>query len=50
MNIKWALSQILPYRSANRVPFGKDSAADCVIGPPRPLTATAGSREIVKEY
>jgi hypothetical protein len=50
MHIKWALSQILPYRGANQSTLGK--GFDCRLRDRTASTVdtTAGSREIVKEY
>jgi hypothetical protein len=46
---KWALSQILPYQSANSGPTGGISAARCLKIPDCPLTVAARSREIVNQ-
>jgi hypothetical protein len=47
MDTKWTLSQILPYRDANRAAMGEISAARPLKMPAWPLTVPAGSREIV---
>jgi hypothetical protein len=53
IDIKWELSQILPYRSAKRAQIGVISATQdlkhCLKTSPRPLTALARSREIINE-
>jgi hypothetical protein len=49
MDIKWALSQILLYRGANRPPMGGISGGLQPKIPPQPLTVPAASREIIKE-
>ena len=49
MTTKWALSQIMPYRSANRASAGGISAGPCLKIPAWPLTVPAGSREIVND-
>src|ERR1700744_3792066 len=49
LNITWASSRILPYRGVDRTGISGISAADCTKRIPRPLTAKAGTREIVKE-
>ena len=48
VNIRWVLSQILPYRGANGAD-GRDSAADCLYARLPPLTVPAGLREIVND-
>jgi hypothetical protein len=49
VDIRWELSQILPYRSAHRALTSEISAADRLKMPPGPLTVPAGSREIVND-
>jgi hypothetical protein len=49
VDIKWALSQILPYRGANRPSIGGISASVGRKYLPQPLTVPAASREIIKE-
>jgi hypothetical protein len=48
IDIKWDLSQILPYRSAKRA-LWPNSGCPLTEKAPQPLTAPAGSREIIKE-
>jgi hypothetical protein len=49
IDIKWELSQILPYRGANRAQSSGISATHCPNVPLEPLTAPARPREIIKE-
>jgi hypothetical protein len=49
IDIKWELSQILPYRSANRALTGGDSAVCCLKNTPGPLTVSARLREIIND-
>src|SRR6202163_3249013 len=49
IDLRWELSQILPYRRAKRGLTSGISAAECLKMSPWPLTAAAGLREIIND-